>query len=315
MGSKLHRRATCAAALVTASVLCAPAAHGVVVWSDDLAGQSDGSFPFRDFTGNSANDYVQSGSGAGTYQVTTAVGNAQPGIALVDPDGTANPTLAVSSAQWTAPNLSASNNLLTAKFDFRVEDFNSGAAENSNPRFIFRHTNAANTQIIIAFGRTTTAHIDDGPAGGDSDLAMVAHVATSGTSLVVPSNANAIGLNQGSGWAPGFDFGNYDPDTSLNDTNDQFYHVEVTYDFVTGGVTGSATNVSTGESATFARTMNAGLTFTNAASAIQLSSFSPNTTVSYFDNLEVSVTPEPSGALALLVGAGALAARQRRRTL
>jgi hypothetical protein len=224
--------------------------------------------------------------------------------------------MTVGAAQWAPVNFTATNNLLVTQFDFRVDDYNSGTAD-AAPRFILRHANAGGQQIVVAFARSTgvsgSVHLDDGPTGGDHDLALVVGVPTFGTSLITPSNANAVGLVPGVGWAPGFDFGNYDATTSLNDTHDQSYRLVLSYNFDTGQVLGTATNLTTLESTAFTRTMNAGLAFNNAGSSFLTATTASNGAQAYLDNIQMSVVPEPAASISLIGGAGLLAAARRSR--
>ncbi len=307
---------SCAAALA-ACVLSAGAAHGQVVWADDFdTGETIGNAPTSDFPGGlPGNDYGIAVANGGSYTIAS-VGGTPPGLALNDPVANSTATLTVLATQWAPVNLTPTNNLLVTELDFRVDDYNSGTAD-AAARFVLRHANAGNQQIVVEFARSTgvgaSVHLNDGVNGGDHDLALVVGVPTFGTSLITPSDANAVGLIPGVGWAPGFDFGNYDPTTSLNDTHDEFYHFVLTYDFNTGAVVGTATNLTTNESTAFARTMEAGLLFNAAASSILTATTASNSEQAYFDNIRLSVVPEPASATLLLGGAGLLATRRRRR--
>jgi hypothetical protein len=301
-----------AAALVV-SVMSVDVARGDVVWADNFdVGETAGNAPTSDFAGGAVGtDYTIATASGGSYLVSS-VGDTAPSLAFNDPNAAATATLTVLSTQWAPLNFSASNNLLVTEFDFRVDDFNSGIAD-AAPRFVLRHANAGNQQIIVAFGRTTATPIADGDDPLEYDLALAAGVPTTGTSFLPPTDANAIGLNPGTGWAPGFDFGNYNADTSFNDTGDQFYRIMLTYDFNTGAVTGSATNTATNESATFARTMTAGLLFNTAASSFLTATTASSSAQSYLDNIRISVVPEPGTSAVLLGGAGLMAIRRCRR--
>ena len=306
-----------AALAVGAFGAAAGAAHGQVVWADDFSGESVGSVPTSDFAGGAAgNDYTIATANGGSY-VISGLGEPAPSLNLNDPTGAATATLTVLASQWAPVNLSATNNLLVTQFDYRVDQHNTGTAD-ASPRFVLRHLNAGGQQIVVQFARSTgvgaSAHLDDGPNGGDHDLALVVGVPTFNTSLITPSDANAVGLAPGVGWAPGFDFGNYDPVTTENDTHDQFYRFVMSYDFNTGAVTGTATNLTTGESAGFGRTMTAGLAFNQPTSSFLTATTGSNDSQAFFDNIQISVVPEPATASLLALAGASTLARRRRAT-
>ena len=311
----IYRASLCGAAALAVCGLSTGAAQGQVVWADDFdTGETIGAAPTSDFPGGAAGtDYTIAVANGGSYTVSSVGGSS---LALNDPAANSTATLTVLASQWAPVNFTPTNNLLVAELDFRVDDYNSGTAD-AAARFVLRHANAGNQQIVVEFARSTgvgaSVHLNDGVNGGDHDLALVVGVPTFGTSLITPSDANAVGLIPGVGWVPGFDFGNYDPTTSLNDTHDEFYRFVLTYDFNTGAVAGTATNLATNESTTFARTLDAGLQFNAAGSSILTATTGSNGEQAYFDNIRLSVVPEPGSAAVLLGGAGLLAAGRRRR--
>lgn len=206
--------------------------------------------------------------------------------------------------------------MLRLSFDLKVESFLSSAT-NEAFRFILR-ANASSglgDQLIIGFNR---ASLNDGD-GSTTDLAMYAATAAT-SSNISPSNTNAIGLIAGTGWQPGFNFGEYDGGNSTaNDTDDLFYHFDFGYDFVTGMVNGTVTrlapDITNGQSADFSVALNPGLVFSNsdADDVILIASTNGVTGQSQFDNFVIESVPEPGSAAMLLLGVAATSSRRRRR--
>jgi hypothetical protein len=153
---------------------------------------------------------------------------------------------------------------LRVSFDWQVESFASSLT-NEAFRFILRAngSTAAGSQLVIGFNR---GDINDGD-GSTTDLTLYAG-SPNGTSNLTPSPSSAIGLIPGVGWQPGFDFGEYSTIAATdNDTDDLFYRFVLTYDFTSGQLDGTVTRLALdatdGQSATFTRSLNAGLVFSN----------------------------------------------------
>ena len=295
----------------------ATAAHGVVVWSDDFSDDTPGARPSRDFVGGAAGEdyqFTNDAANASTL-VSGTVGN--PPNSMVQTDITltgGGPIVTLPMDHFAPFALDATNNLLRVTYDFRVDSFTSSSGS-VNPRFILRFANANLQQLVIGFARggTVGGTLDDGDAPFDN--ALFAQVGGTGSAFP-PTTANAIGLIPGTGWAPGFDFGDYDADSAdaaLNDTHDEFYRFELTYDFTDGSLDGVVTNQTTLQGTTFSRTMQSGLAFTNSsARGLLFAGATGSTDVHYFDNVTVEVVPEPASAVLVLAAAGAAALSRRR---
>ena len=313
METKITRPAVALAA--TAALALAAPAHAAVVWSDDYTGQTPGAAPSKDFPGgNAGQDYNTSGSsGASTLTVSGTVGNGAPSLFANDAANQGTFTT-VGFNQFAPFNTSTpGQEVLRAKFDLRVDSY-SGAANASVFRFFVRDTGAtgaATKALNIGFGAANV----DGQTGNE-----LFFFADEGAGPV-PSAANAIGLSNGA-FAPGFDFGqSSSTDAASNDTNDEFYRFELVF---TGGqttVTGTATQLSTGNSVAFTRTLSFAPTFANTGADAVGDSWTfilpqSQTGTAYLDNVqftsEAAAVPEPAAATGVLVGALALL-RSRRR--
>jgi hypothetical protein len=292
------------------SIACLPAA---IVWSDDFEDDIPPAAPSRDFSGGAAGqDYVFAGGVNQTNQTSSA---GLPSTSFFrtdgeDSGGTANNSTVLMS-QFSPFTLGAGQQLKVS-YEWRVDSFASSNGTH-NPRFILRYANLASQQLTIGFGRNATVNLDT--ADGVDDLALYASPASS--TITSPLTTTAIGLSGGS-FAPGFDFGNASATAADNDTHDQFYRIEFTYDFDTGAVVGTATNQTTLESASFNRTMTAGLGFASDATvntdSIIFANGQAATSTDYFDNVVVEVIPEPS-ALVIFGCGGLLLGFRRTRSL
>lgn len=285
----------------------ASTASAAVIWSDDYTEQTVGSFPSRDFAGGAAgNDYINSASATNaTTIVTDAVGNPGPSMMLNDGSSSSSVTNIVTMSHFAPFEVSATSAtpILRISFDFRVDSY-SGTTSSHNSRFILRANNETNTgfQVVVGFGHAT---LNDGDAL-NSDLALYADTQTGSSTSLVPKNTSAIGLNAGTGWAPGFDFGSFNTTSgSDNDTNDEFYRIVFEYSSISGSVSGNATRLSTGEVGQFqlGLAMNPGLVFNNNSDdRFLVSSNTTNFSETYFDNFVFEAVPEPASGILLCGG-------------
>lgn len=303
--------AAVAACVLSAAGTTARAAE--IVWSDDFTGQSNGAAPNRDFTSNGTLDW----SGTTSFAVDTGVGEPAPSVTFTDGSASGANNATISMAQFAAFNTAtAGTRALRVRFDMRIDSYVSTASQEGF-RLILRAngSSAAGSQAVLGFGRGS---LNDGDASSADNALWVA--SPNGTSFFTPTDATAVGLIAGSGWQPGFDFGEYDSGTGAsNDTEDLFYRFDFTYDAVTGDLAGTSTRLAAdatnGQSATFALAMTPGLSFSNADAGDVMIIAASNGTVgsARFDNFLVAVVPEPGGASLALAAAGLAALRRRRR--
>jgi hypothetical protein len=306
----------CAAAVFAASTLVA---RGTVVWSDDFSGQANGVFPTTDFNGSGGPDWVAT-STASMFSVNTATGEPAPSLSFEDATSGGQGVLRLEMSQF-APFSTANPEtpLLRFSFDWKIESFTS-TTTNEAFRVILRANNsmAAGNQLVIGFNR---ADLDDGDALA-ADLTFYAG-SPNNTSNMTAGVTSAIGLLPGVGWQPGFDFGQYGAQAD-NDSDDLFYRFDLTYDYTTGLVNGTATRLSldgtNGQSAAFQRTLNAGLDFSNTGALgdnsldlFLIASSNGIMGLSRFDNFVFESIPEPSAAVALLLGGMTAGLRRRPR--
>ncbi|HYE17177.1 MAG TPA: PEP-CTERM sorting domain-containing protein [Tepidisphaeraceae bacterium] len=295
-------------------------ARGDIIWADDFADHTAGTAPNRSFPGgtNPGNDFNPTTAGATAgFLVDGSVGNAAPSLSLVDTGGDAA-TLVVAMdhfAPFTVAPTSATPRLRVA-FDFQVSALLTSTNSN-NARFILRNNsqNSEGNQLVIGF---SYASLDDGSGGGSNDLALFARTDTGTTTTLAPTNGSAIGLIAGTGWEDGFDFGTYNASNNAdNDTNDEFYRIVFDYDSVTGGITGTVEQLSTGNTVNLPAglALNPGTAFSNVSSdQFLLASTASNTATAYFDNFVVEALPAvPEPGTAALFGVAALGALGRRR--
>ena len=303
--------------LVGIAALSATPSHADIVWSQDFTGHADNTAPTQDFTSNSTNDWFSLGNEA-MFRVNTSVGSPAPSLVFNDNStavsgGLGNLRLAMN--EFSTFSTSASAPIFRLSFDWKVDTFLSGLTSEAF-RLILRANGSTGLgdQLILGFNR---ASLNDGD-GSTTDLAWYAD-AVGGTSNFAPSNTNAIGLIAGSGWEPGFNFGEYDfGDGTANDSDDLFYHFDLGYDYLTGAVNGTVTRIApdatNGQSAAFTVAMNPNLVFSNtdASDVILIASTNGVTGVSQFDNFVVESIPEPASGAAVLLGVMTLAGRRRR---
>lgn len=230
----------------------APSTRGDVVWSDDF---SSGDFS-RNFPGGiEGADYtVGAGQGSSTT-VNGQIGNSAPSANLSSGGGTSSGAVMTVKMNQFAPftvGPTSSTPLLRVSFDFRVDYFGGGYGGGPPIQFVLA---ADTTNSHFVAGRTLNIAFHEGQlSDGDpnSDLTLFADTQVTPQNRYA-TNSSAIGLIPGTGWRPGFDFGGFYslfpvPD---QDTNDEFYRFTFIYDSITGAISGTATRVSTGETAPF----------------------------------------------------------------
>lgn len=264
-----------------------PSAKAAVVWQDTFTGETDGSTPSSDYTGNGTEDWVITEAVNATNTVSGSTGNPAPSMHMVDTTTSAAASGSVSMGQFAAFDTSLpGQSTIVISFDLRVDAYLSTAL-NSTPQFFLRDNGA--TRLTIGFGRRSIA---DGDANSDNFLFAAAG------SNPNPDAVNAIGFT-GSGWETGFDFGDYSNTGTLNTTGGNFVRFELTY--VNGATTASLLAVNGANSTTFTLT---GLTASSFSSSSALDSLNFSTGSSatsdvFFDNIRVEIVPEPSASLLL----------------
>ena len=276
-------------------------ASAVVVWADDFTGEADGALPSNNFPGGAAgDDWGETNPPSATLSYTIS------GERLRHLDtatsGTNSNVSTVSRSHWSnAATLSSTTNILRFSADIQVDSFL--ASDNGNPRLILRDSATADNQFIVGWGRGTTT--------GDAlldELSFYAEAAPGTSSVLTPTNANNVGYN-----SPGFTFGTYNSTTDTANTTNGAYRITFEYDYNTGGVTGSITNLTSSQSASFTSSMNAGLDFDDAGTNDGLLLASGGNAVSdtYWDNISIEIIPEPSTLVLALAGLGTLFMRRR----
>jgi len=272
-----------------------PAASAEVVWSDDTfphTGSGNNTVLTTDFTGANGPDWDLTNSTDDNAFITVVSNSLKLDDGSVGSQGRSTSAV-VRMDQFASFTLGPTTPILRLRYDMKVTELSINTGQPSwwkdNHRNWLAFAGADNQVLYTGFGLGT---VNDGDAS-DEDLVLYAQVRTGGETLVTPDNDNAIGLNPGSGWDAGFDFGNYDSVTTRNDTHDQWYRFDVTYNYNTGAVAGTVTNLATLASTTFSRTMDAELAFSNSsAHTIGFSAGNTCATDAYIDNIVVEVISE-----------------------
>jgi|GEM_PF-4558297 len=283
------------------------AQSSTVVWSDDFNAVGRTDYNPYSFTGASGNDYVFTVTGTNTH--TTAVSGA---VLNVTDAGGDYASLSVNRTRWT-PFSMATGDTITFAADMRVSSFAVGSVTAAVPRLVI---NMGSTSVFtLGFGRGLA---NDG-VPDDADLFFYSTL--DGSPTTTPTGAAAIGLADGSGWANGFDFGQYDSGSAANnDSSGFFYRLEAT--FTQGDSTMNATLTqldgsgnATGNSVSFTRTLTNPANFDTGVHSFYYTSGSASQTMVGLDNLSVTVNnvPEPSRALLIFMGALILRGRRSRR--
>ncbi|HYE18751.1 MAG TPA: hypothetical protein VEA69_09920 [Tepidisphaeraceae bacterium] len=322
MRSMSLMRAGARVALLSAVVGAAGAAQADIIWQEAFTGQANGANPSTDFTANTTQDWVLGENGTTVdVRVTTAAGNAQPALTLVDtltstPEGTAS----VPASQWaTFSTANGNHRTLRATFDMRVDRHTTGTLA-SVPRFRFLADNAAGVSAVnVGFGR---ANANTGQAGDE-----LFFYAFAGADSADPTAATAIGLSGGA-FIPGFDFGVYDTVTPENNdttpvgvgaTGPEFYRIVLDYTPSTGVAGGRITRLADeSQFADFTLATIAARVYDNTTAAANADQFRFNSgqagqSTAVYDNITIEAVPEPGAVgLAAVASLGALLRRRRR---
>ncbi len=305
----------------------ATAAQAAVVYSEDFTGQADGAAPSSGGT-----NWFTSGSTADTSaraQISAGVGNAGPSLQLAD---TSSSLGATAEVNFGVPSFSsfdtglpgANQSTLTIGFDFRVDSFQSTNNSGSTLRVAIKDGNGTGTGaddrfFVFGFGRS---QVNDGGAA-DNDLYLYAGGA-SAFNLSTVNDSNAIGLIPGTGWLPGFDFGQVAAGADDNNTDGLFYRIGLSFTGGEADVLVTATQLDangalTGNTATKVVTVANPLALSNTGTdGIGFYSGNGGRGVMYVDNINfdavaVAAVPEPSSLALVGIAGTALLARRRKR--
>lgn len=283
--------------------------QAVVVWADDYTTDRAGGPNTYDYAGGAAGTDYNFSLGSNTSSVAGGVWNIS--------DGTNTGTSAfVTTSQWTARPVNNGDQIVFS-FDMRVNSLAGLTANSASvPRVgLFQnadtdgnvHSAGNGALFTIGFG---TAGLADGDANTDLSLYAVA-----GDISAVPSAGNALGFT-GSGWTPGFDFGDYDSTTATNNDTGGFLRFSLTFTEGSNIVNGTITNLFTNETLNFTRNAASAVDLsdvTNARDGLRLGSGQGGQGNMDFDNVSVEILPVPEPSAAMLVGACGLLGLLRRR--
>ncbi|PAW79647.1 MAG: hypothetical protein B9S32_03675 [Verrucomicrobia bacterium Tous-C9LFEB] len=260
----------------------------------------------EDFTGDTSlgSAFTSTVNTGVTTAVSTTEGYTAPSAVLSDTSTANAGTLSVTGNNWSTFNTSTgAEKTFQVSFDWKVASSFSSAA--STMRFNIVLGGTTPTTVNIGFGHSTIG-------GTDTNY----FYAAGGSTGVTPSATYAIGYN-GTSFENGFNFGTYSSSTDTNNsTNGNYYHFLLSYeDQATTALLTVTNNADLSQTTTYTIT---GLTATSVANTsgrlIALLSGNGGTGVSYIDNLNVSVVPEPSAFALVSLGGTALLALHKRRS-
>lgn len=283
--------------------------QAVVVWADDYTTDRIGGPNTYDYAGGAAGTDYNFSLGGNTSNVAGGVWNIG--------DTSSNGTSAfVTTSQWTARPVNNGDQIVLS-FDMRVNSLSGLSANSASvPRVgLFQnadtdgnvHSAGNGALFTVGFG---TVGLADGDANTDLSLYAVA-----GDISAVPSAGNALGFT-GSGWTPGFDFGDYDGTTATNNDTGGFLRFSLTFTEGSNVVNGTITNLATSQTLTFTRNAASAVDFsdvTNARDGLRIGSGQGGQGNMDFDNVSIEILSVPEPSAALLVGACGLLGLLRRR--
>jgi len=296
------------------AVMVSANAQASVIWSEDFSNDTVNTTVTQDFTGNAAPDWIITGS---SVRIPTAVELGGTGtsfhVGRINDNSSSFGKGEVFMTQFAPFNTSnPGQSIFQISFDLRVDSYGGNVAA-ATPRVIVKPTTGTTNALVLGFGGQANVDNDVG-----TDLFLFATVNAS--LIPVPSATNAIGLIGGSGgtWAPGFDFGNYVSSVAAdaaNDTNDEFYRFVIDWNTLgtTNAITGTVTQLSSGQTTTFTRSPTAAVAFSSSDTTNSFAFESSNSGrhTQYIDNISV-VIPEPTtGLIVGMVCVGGLLRRRR----
>lgn len=283
--------------VLTATLLSLSAAsQAAIIWSDDYSSGRDTDIidpnPYS-YTGSAGNDY---GITTGDNAFTVANGY----LNIADTTTATTPFIQVASNRFSTTTFNAGDTF-TVSMDIRVNSLSiatSGSA--SAPRFTI-FTGNANSG-----GESLTVGFTYGNFNGQPNNTLGFY--KGGASAGGVNLANGIGVG-----SAGFNFGVYDSTTATNNDTGGWFRITVNMTQGSQAYTGSITNLTTSDSASFSGGLVNALNWgDNVNGGVRI--FAGQGGLSNFDidNLVVNHVPEPS-SVALFGGLGALALLRRRR--
>ncbi len=294
--------------------LSAGLAQATVIYQDDFTGELNGATPNSGGTNWFVANFTNS-----NLAINAGVGNAAPSIGMVDTStvggDASNTSLNFGVSAFSPFNMNnAGQEVLKVSFDLRVDAFaNTSNGSGSTMRVSLRN-GGINRFFIVGIARNT---LSDGDAASDVFL----YAGDSGTSNFFSSisASQAIGFT-GTGWAPGFNLGDYDTVGINNGTRPvggsgpEWYRFALTFVKDSTNVEVQATRLSTGQSTISNMTTGAAFSFSNTGTDI-IAFLSPGggTATAYLDNIVIENTaiPEPLSLVPLTLGSLALLRRSR----
>jgi hypothetical protein len=109
--------------LLTIFILTVAEVPAAVIWSDDFTGQADGTFPSRDFNGNSVTDWAATSTPA-MFTVSTSAGNPAPSMTFDDAATAGQGVMRLEMDEFSPfTTANPTTPLLQVSFDWKVEGF------------------------------------------------------------------------------------------------------------------------------------------------------------------------------------------------
>jgi len=285
------------------------ASQAVVVWADDYSIDRAGGPNTYDYAGGAAGTDYNFSLGSNASSVSGGVWN----IADTTNTGTSG---FVSTNQWSARPVNNGDQIVFS-FDMRVNSLAGLTAPSASVPRVTLYQNADTDANIHSGGNGALFSVGFGIvslADGDGNVDLSLYT-VAGDISAAPSSGNALGFT-GSGWTPGFDFGDYDSTTATNNDTGGFLRVSLTFTEGSNQVNGTITNLATSQTLNFTRNASSAVDLsdvTNARDGIRFGSGQGGQGNMDFDNVSIEVLSVPEPSAAMLVGACGLLGLLRRR--
>ncbi len=293
--------------------LSAGLAQAGVVYQDNFDGELNGAVP------NSGVNWFVANFINSNIAINANVGNGAPSIGMVDTStvggDASNTSLNFGVSAFSPFNMNtAGQEVLRVSFDLRVDAFTTPGNGSGSTMRVSLRDGGGPRHFIVGIARNT---LNDGDSASD----VFFFAGDSGTSNFFSSIAagQAIGFT-GSGWAPGFNLGDYDTVGTNNGSRPvggsgpEWYRFALTFVKDATNVEVQATRLSTGQSTTSIMTTGAPFSFSNTGTDI-IAFLSPGggTATAYLDNIVIENTaiPEPLSIVPLTLGSLTLLRRAR----